>query len=450
MASVNWQNFGLKKNPYDTLPLLEGGDIPIEGAFVGRVTERKIIDSVLESGDRGCLIIAGNVGVGKTTLTNFVKFRRKNVLDRKPLFSSRREIEASAESLNKRAFLLEIIGSVLREIQLLEPDLVRSDALLKKLHAVVDLTQTVELSGGVSAFSFGINGGKAESTVQPFHLPTATIEGYFRDLIEFIRIHRIADREHCGLIVHMNNFDVVMKEDNNKKLVLKFFNEIRDVLQIPHVYFIFLGPKNFFRETVGREPRVRAVFHQSPIVLEPLTKMEIVDALDKRMSAIQSENVSHYIKPFTDEVVFELYDLYEGDIRSVLGALLDITAELGDRVTEPLGVNKAIYLLSRERWRQIEGVFTSEQKKVLEFIVRKGEAITQNEIVTCLGKTQGNVAYYYFGPLKDSGVIEEVERRGKQKYWYLTKEFSSLKYLLTAEVHVQEDIEEKIQQARLF
>ena len=38
-GKVTWQQFGLKKNPYDTLPLIEGGDLSIEKAFVGRREE---------------------------------------------------------------------------------------------------------------------------------------------------------------------------------------------------------------------------------------------------------------------------------------------------------------------------------------------------------------------------------------------------------------------------
>jgi hypothetical protein len=33
MNGINWQQFGLKKNPYDTLPLVEGGDISIDKEF---------------------------------------------------------------------------------------------------------------------------------------------------------------------------------------------------------------------------------------------------------------------------------------------------------------------------------------------------------------------------------------------------------------------------------
>ena len=43
MNSINWQQFGLRKNPYDTLPLIEGGDISIDKAFVGRDVEKNFL-----------------------------------------------------------------------------------------------------------------------------------------------------------------------------------------------------------------------------------------------------------------------------------------------------------------------------------------------------------------------------------------------------------------------
>jgi len=135
MACINWQQFGLRKNPYDTLPLVEGGDISIDKAFVGRNAEKKILDDLFASNDRVCLTICGDVGVGKTSLANFHKFIWKYTKE-KLLFSFRREIEANNDILNKKNFLVEIIGSFLREIRLLQPDLLK-DELLEKISQIV-------------------------------------------------------------------------------------------------------------------------------------------------------------------------------------------------------------------------------------------------------------------------------------------------------------------------
>ena len=132
MNSINWQQFGLRKNPYDTLPLVEGGDISIDRAFVGRSVEKKFLDDLFSSNDKVCLAICGDVGVGKTSLANFHKFIWKYTKE-KLLFSFRREIEANNDILNKKNFLIEIIGSFLREIRLLQPDLLKDESL-KKYH----------------------------------------------------------------------------------------------------------------------------------------------------------------------------------------------------------------------------------------------------------------------------------------------------------------------------
>lgn len=124
MNTISWQQFGLKKNPYNTKPLVEGGDLPIEKAFIGREKEKQYLNGLFENEDRLSLAICGDVGVGKTSLANFVKFLNKYKKE-KLLFSSRREIEASADLLNKKNFIIEIIGSTLKEIKLLQPDLLK-------------------------------------------------------------------------------------------------------------------------------------------------------------------------------------------------------------------------------------------------------------------------------------------------------------------------------------
>ena len=84
---INWQQFGLRSNPYDTLPLIEGGELPIDKAFVGRTMELQSLKDIFLSDSRACLTILGNVGVGKTSLANFHKFLFKYVEKKKSLFS---------------------------------------------------------------------------------------------------------------------------------------------------------------------------------------------------------------------------------------------------------------------------------------------------------------------------------------------------------------------------
>lgn len=448
MQIINWQQFGLKKNPYDTLPLVEGGDLPIEKAFVGREKEKEFLNVLFESESHLCLTICGDVGVGKTSLANFHKFVWK-YKKQKLLFSFRREMEACEELLNKKSFLIEIIGSVLREIKLLQPDLLK-DELLMKLNQIVDISQTIAMSGGVSILGSGIDFGRDKTSIPPIQLSTSILEEYFVSLVDFLKKNEINGRKYSGLIVHVNNFDVVLSDDKMKKQAINFFNEIRDILQIQDVYFLFLGPKNFFKDIISTQQRVKSIFYQIPLKIEPLSKKEIVLAFEERMKLLQSSDVSGYIKPIENEVIFRLYDLYRGDIRYMMSAVRAILSQCSDKLAKSLSLDEAMLLLGEERWEKIKMAvkLTEEQEAILSYLIRK-DAISQKEIVDNFNKNQPNVSGYYFKPLRDAGIIEEKEKIGKVQYWGLTDDYIPLKWLFKSQKKIEQDINQKTNQLPL-
>lgn len=448
MQIINWQQFGLKKNPYDTLPLVEGGDLPIEKAFIGREKEKEFLNALFGSENRLCLTICGNVGVGKTSLANFHKFIWK-YNKQKLLFSFRREIEACEDLLDKKSFLIEIIGSVLREIKLLQPDLLK-DELLLKLNQIVDISQTIAISGGVSVVGSGLDFSRDKTSIQPIQLSTAILEEYFISLIDFIKKNEIKGRKYAGLIVHINNFDVVLLNDKKNKKVINFFNEIRDILQLQNVYFLFLGPKNFFKDIISTQQRVKSIFYQISLKIEPLSKKEIVAAFEERMKLLQSSDISGYIKPIEDEVIFRLYNLYQGDIRSIMSAVGSILSQCSDKLTKSLSADESMLLLGKERWEKIEMAIklTEDQKIILCYLIEK-DKISQKEIVSIFKKAQSNVSGYYFKPLRDAGIIEEKEKIGKVPYWGLTVDYIPLKWFIESQKKLKQDISNKSSQLPL-
>ncbi|PJC30550.1 hypothetical protein CO051_05230 [Candidatus Roizmanbacteria bacterium CG_4_9_14_0_2_um_filter_39_13] len=447
---INWQQFGLRSNPYDTLPLIEGGELPIDKAFVGRSAELQILKDIFLSDTRACLTILGNVGVGKTSLINFHKFLCKYEEKVKPVFSFRREIEASTHILNKYSFLIEIIGSVLREIRLLDPELISSQNLLAKLERLVDITQTIGISGGVH---FGIgNIDVAESSMNlPPSIPVTVLEGYFADLVKFIINTKIASRQFRGLIIHVNNFDILLSDAKMRKEVVCFFQEIRDLLQIPNVYYFFLGPIPLFRDIISSEKRIKSMFHLTPLVVNPLSKLEVVKALEERMGLLKSRDVAKFISPFSSEVIYKLYDLYQGDVRSIMNGLKAILSQVSEIVLEPLGPNEALLLLGKERWHSLEALsLTDEQIEVLKILATSQEMITQKDLAKLTNKAPSNISGYYLNPLKDAGIIELKKKKGNLKYWGLTQDYIPIKFILEAKKIIQQKTEENMQQLALF
>ena len=448
---INWQQFGLKTNPYDTDPLVDGGELPLKDAFIGRDGEREILSDLFESETNICLTLCGDTGVGKTSLANFQKFIWKNNT-KNPLFSCRREVEASDTLLDKQSFLLEIIASVLREIALIEPKLL-SDPMLSRLNAIIDFTQMTTISGGISAdvagFGGGINFAKDRSNSLPIKLTVASTEQHLLNLLKFIKEKTIGGRQYRGLIIHVNNFDVVLMDKDNRKKVVAFFNEIRDILQTKDTYFLFLGPADFYSQIIAPEQRVKSIFVRTPLLVKPLSKTEVVSAFEKRMELLKSNDVKQYIKPIDDEVVSRLYDLYGGDIRSVMTGIKDILGQCSDRLLQQLSVNEAMTLLGRERWERVESQLTKGQKTILKFLVKNDKYISTKEASDILKKS--NISGYYFKPLKDLGILEEKERKGKTVYLGLTVEYQPLRWWVESEEGIKKDISEaQERQATLF
>ena len=449
---INWQQFGLRSNPYDTNPITEGGELPIDQAFVGRKAEIKTIQDVFLSDSRACLAILGNVGVGKTSLANYSKYILKSGKKGKILFSFRREMEASKNLLNKRNFLIEIIGSTLREIKLLDPDLIKKEELLQKLGKIVDITQSMDISVGVSIAGFGGEYAKHSTTEYPSALSMSMLEGCFFDLITYVKSHKIGGKVYSGLIVHVNNFDVVLSDKANRKSVLDFFQEIRDILQTKDVYFMFLGPSNFYQDVLSREPRVKSVFHLTPMTLSPLTKKEVVKALEERITILKSNDVVVPIQPVNDEVIYKLYDLYNGDVRSIMTGLTSILSQVSETIIEPLGTEEALLLLGKERWESLKMTpgLTNEKEEILKFIAGSGNLVTVKEIIERFKKAPANISGYYFAPLKDAGIIEVKKTEGKTKYWGLTQTYEPIRYLLQSRESIQSRTENDLKQLQLF
>ncbi|MEK7084688.1 MAG: helix-turn-helix domain-containing protein, partial [Patescibacteria group bacterium] len=181
--------------------------------------------------------------------------------------------------------------------------------------------------------------------------------------------------------------------------------------------------------------------HQTPLQIAPLTKTEIIQAFDQRMLLLQSEAVSGYTKPVENGVIFHLYDLYNGDIRSIMGSVRDIVGQL-DSSGRPLKVEEAMVILGRLRWEEINDALklTDGQIEVLRVIIESKNYVSQKQISKILGKSESNMSGYYFKTLKENGIIEEKERHGKEILFGLTSKYVPLKEFVASQQKLREEV----------
>ncbi len=302
-------------------------------------------------------------------------------------------------------------------------------------------------------YSGGVDFGKDKGINQPAQISTTILEQYLVSLVNFIQSIEISGFQYSGLVVHVNNFDVVLSNPANKGSVIQFFNEIRDVLQLKNVYFVFLGPKDFFKEIISAERRVKSIFIQTPLILNPLGKKEVVEAFDQRMKLLKSADVASFIKPIEDEVVYRLHDLYEGDIRSIMSAIRDILGHYSERVINPLSIDEAMVLLGKERLEQMgnAGSLTKGQMEMLRSLIETGRDMSQKDAAKLFHKPEPNISQHYFKPLKESGIIEEKRRSGKTIYWGLTTHYEPLRWVYESRKQIEKTIKKVgVEQPTLF
>jgi DNA-binding transcriptional ArsR family regulator/GTPase SAR1 family protein len=424
---ISWQQFGLKSDPYDTNALAEGGDFLLNEVFVGREKERSRLDGIFSSEDRACLTICGDPGVGKTSLTNFQKFEWKYNRVEKPLFSFRGEIEISEILLDKQYFLFEIMASLLREIELIDPDLLK-EKLLADIHSLVTVTQRNLLSRNMSVNVGVFSGGVSNEDIQttPQRMTTIYVEKYFMDLLSFIQNNKIGGMEYRGIIVHVNNFDTLLQEKGKEKAVVTFFHEMRNLLQTKGVYFLFLGPEDFYSAIIATQDRVRSVFAQTPLIVKPLSKKEVTSAFEKRMHFLRSDRVLQHIRPVDDTVIFALYDLYDGDIRNIMQGVKDILGQCGDRIMQSVSKEQAKRILSKKYWEEGANDISKTIQEVLLFFMGKDpECLTNTQIAKELKKAQANISKY-IKVLKDRNIIEEKRTQGKSVFYGITTAYKPL------------------------
>lgn len=452
-----WEAYGLKGNPFTTSPLVEGGALPIEQAFIGRKEELRILADVMRE-ERASVFVSGNVGVGKTSLLNFHKHRFRTT-DENPLLSPRRELEATKELMSKREFLLEIISAVYGEVKLLDPKKAAEDPLMRKIAAMVDFASLVELttSTGLSVGFASFDASESRGISHPMQLTISQLERYLRELIDWVRSEKVAGKKHSGIIIHINNFDIVIP--NDPQSVRRFFDELRDMLQVSHLYIFFLGPPNFYEEMVMGNARLRAVCSPHPLFLKPLSKSELNDAINQRYKFLSSGNDVNVIAPLSHHAISRLYDIFEGDIRSVLSACKDLVEGTGGRMSKTVEPDEALAILGKLKWREAanRGIDTPELQTVLSYIAGKPEGVTQRDVSQALQKGKSNISGYYFAQLKKKGLIEEggeSEQDKRLKYWKLTRDFSPLYFLRASMGIIEKRLEKQIvlvkQQMALF
>ena len=369
-----WEIYGLRFDPFYVGPILVVGGEISKSTFIGREKERDMLIRTIRSKGGSRTIVAGEPGVGKTSFVNVVRATARE----RGFFTPIKEIAVQRE-WNANDFILNTLFSIFNTLIREKQENILSNKLYKELEMLSITTEIDSYSGSISIIGTGGGIGKTKTRSLP---PLTT--GYLTDVFERTVAELISNGQFKEIIIHYNNLE------NFEPIQLQsLFNKIRDFLLIQHVHYIFIGDLTV--PTILQSiPRVNSVFNDSAIILESLSYGEILNILKIRIKEFVMPGFES-LEPFTEQAVRLLYDLFNGNIRSILNSLsIAIRIIRGERpviMTDEL-LKTVLYSEAERRW--ISRLKTWE-KQVLLCILENDE-ITNKQISQKLEKLPQNIS----------------------------------------------------------
>ncbi|MCI0694096.1 MarR family winged helix-turn-helix transcriptional regulator [candidate division KSB1 bacterium] len=425
-----WERYGFRGNPFNTQALSASAEsiLPIAQAIVGRgmeSPESQLLTNFLRNPGGGRVIVEGDVGVGKTTFVNYHRYLWENEAKDK-LLTPTTEISVYG-NWEVRDFLMNVLGSIINKLLLLYGEkTIHEHALLREIFLFnrVFLQRSIEMQ--VSILGFG--GGYGQTTQVTVPTPSeAQLHEYFYALVNEVR-----KMGYSGVLLHLNNMELLSLRD--PKRTQKLFDEIRDTLQTPNVYYVFVAQRGFFQQVIAPLERVRSVFFGQPIILPPLTKPQVVDAVNKRYQILAADG--KFIRPVSDGLIEYLYDLYAGKIRFVMDSVNTVVANLPQALAQTLDADSARAFLARLVFERIRHQLTKREWEVLSAAVKLDD-FTNSDLTTALKQRRQNVTKY-LNTLLAKNFIYPYHRDGRH-----------VRYRASEDVRVIRDIPEN-EQASLF
>lgn len=405
-----WSRYGFRGNPFDTAALSAsaGALLPVIKAIVGRdmeSNESKMLLGILRSTGGGRVVVEGDVGVGKTTFVNYHRYLWEVEAEDK-LITPATEIAISG-NLNVVSFVNNIIGAVLGKIILIKGEkYVHSRPLLHDLFLLNRVFTHRSMEVQASLFGFGGGVGRSAQASLP-ELTEVQLLAYLQDLVS--EVQRLKFK---GVFLHFDNLELASLR--NPEETRLSFDRLRDVLQIPDIYFIFVGQCGFFNEIISPNERVRSVFSGFPIFVPPLAKEQLLEAIQRRYKLLSTQS-EHFIRPVDDELLSYLYDLYDGKMRFILDAVTSIVSNLPHAGAETLDVASAKTFLAELVIDRLQHEVIGREWDVLKEAVSLG-TFTNADIACALKQKRQNISKY-FNSLLDKRFIYPHHRDGRQIYY---------------------------------
>ena len=416
-----WELYGLKLNPFDTSPLLvQGGILPID-SFCGREEELTRLFKQFRSSGGSKILVVGDVGVGKTT---FVNVARHKAIESNKFFSPLKEVKV-LKTWTSFEFVLNTIYAIYSTLNLRKDRRdILSDELFEKIKRLVELSSIEKRVTGISGGALTISGGISVDVDKK----SAEIisDAALHEFLETI-VKEIYEKKGRETIFHYNNL-----ENLPERSIREIFEDLRDVFQIPHVHFVFVG--NLTVHSIFQSmPRFASIVSDTPILMKELSENEIEQIITKRLEILKISKELRVIKPFDKSALHVLYELYNGNIRYILNSLSTAIVECTNEkpvILNSESIGKVLKQLVEKRYLHN---LPNNPRRILEQMVEH-EEITNRHISQLTEIARSNVSTY-LNDLEKEGCIYLRRKNGKDKYWSVDPKIKWIKFKANVDIN---------------
>ena len=364
------------------------------------------MDFFLGTPGGGRIIVEGEAGVGKTTFVNYHKFQWSSETSESRLFAPETEISVQ-KNWEFEDFIINALGTIVGQLRLeLGQKKFNKHNFLKEIQSIsgVFLQADRSFSANLGLPLFGIGGSMAKNTTikSGDHLQLA-LKQYLLKTVEFVK-----NRGYRGIILHFNNMELLQNSDKDN--LLSLFHDIRDTLQIPNIYFIFVGGFGLFQKVIVPLERVRSIFYDESIIVPPFGRSNILEIINIRYKLFSS--ATGFIKPFEDEVVEYLYESFQGRIRNIMNTLTNIMSRLPEGLVDTLKLNDVKSFLTRIELQKLRNQGMSDTDlEIFKLILRKQE-FSNSSLVKETSKSK-QLINKYIQKFLDVNMIQLKEKSGR-------------------------------------
>ncbi|MBR0673366.1 Cdc6/Cdc18 family protein [Neoroseomonas soli] len=311
-----WETLGFSKNPYDANPLKPTKDDV--DLLIGRVEDGIKFGTIIESANRGTILISGLPGVGKTSFFNVQQYLMESgeAAFGKKIISARSlcSIQTGDKSID---IALRVLHNTCRNIA--EFCKSRSFAIPGKAYEIFEWLNGKRGGGfnfSLSIAGFGGGGGKQVQLPAPKDSSFEVLQIILSSIVE----EAVTLLDIDGIFIALDNAENL--DDEGISAILMSFRDT--FFTIENIWWIVIGQTGLSSLIQVLDPRV-AERMTGGIELTPITADELHTAIDRRVERFHQAEKGK--APLTQDVHDFLYESSLGEIRFVFKYASSICTE---------------------------------------------------------------------------------------------------------------------------